>query len=316
MVRFPSLLVPGQKVTLIAPAFSFNPELYAAGRSYIENNLDLRTATLRDVNQKHLFFAGSYKTRLTELVLALTSNTTQGVIAIRGGYGCAPLYPELKKRLKSRRGLKPKVFMGFSDLTILLNGLYQDFGWITYHGPMVAGRPFRKPSALELSTMSDCLFRGFPQKPISTKKMKALVRGQAHGVVIGGCLSLLVSTLGTQYEINTKNKILFLEDVAEAPYRLHRMLVQLRHAGKLDHVRGIVFGTLAACEPHADEYKNVGALDAIKDALAGIKVPIILDFPAGHGPEQATIPIGMNAHLSAGTRCALQYIASGSKSRG
>ncbi len=209
----------------------------------------------------------------------------------------------MRANLKKAKGrLEPKILLGYSDLTLALNMLYQDFGWVTFHGPMVAGRAFYSPKPSEKKTFIRTLFSGSPLGPISTPKMKTLIPGQTRGPLIGGCLSLLVSALGTSYEINTAGHILFLEDIGEAPYKLHRMLTQLRHAGAFDKVKGIVFGEMASCLPHAKAFKHVNAKAAIAHALQGLKIPVILDFPAGHGSTQYTIPLGQNVELLAAAR--------------
>lgn len=298
----PPRLIAGQTAALAAPAFHFDRALYDEGRRYCEKHYGLRTVATPDVHARHLFFAGSVERRRAELLHWLTAPQISAVIGIRGGYGCAGLYPLLRRDLLRVKNLKPKVVVGYSDLTILLNGLYQDLGWVTFHGPMIAGRPFRQPSPLEEETFRKCLMEGIPLGPIGAETMKTLLPGQAEGPLVGGCLSLMVSTLGTDYEIRTAGKVVFLEDIGEAPYRLHRMLTQLRAAGKFSRARAIVFGEFTDCEPHSDAYKDVSAVDAVKDALSGLPLPVVLGFPGGHGSMQCTFPIGMPVTVDAPAR--------------
>ena len=214
----PRKLSKGHTASLIAPAFHFVPEHFYAGVQFCEKTLGLKTSVRNDVMTKDLLFAGSENRRITEIIESITSPSIQGIFGIRGGSGCANLYPEVLKTIKKIKNLKPKIFLGYSDLTIFLNGFYQDLGWTTFHGPMVAGRPFREPLKLELETLQKCLFTSEPLGKIETPEMKVMTAGHAEGKIVGGCLALLVSTLGTSYEIDTTNRILFIEDIGEAFY--------------------------------------------------------------------------------------------------
>lgn len=315
-LKRPQKLRPGSTVALIAPAFGFDPNLLEQGRKLIETKYGLKTVILDSVHQTHQYFAGNDERRLEELHYWLTHPEVDGVIAIRGGYGCARIYPELIRRLKKRKTLKPKVVMGYSDLTILLNGLHQDLGWTTFHGPVVVGRPFREPLELEEASFVDSIMRGKPLGIIADPETKTLHSGKAQGKLVGGCLTLLVGSLGTSYEIDTKNKILFIEEVDERPYRIDRMLVQLMHSGKLDKVRGIVFGKMLNCEPPQRDASRTSVLDAIKNTIGDHarrkKIPVIYDFPAGHGSPQVTFAIGSTVVLHASEkRAALEFKDSG-----
>ena len=303
-VRAPKLN-RGKKTALVAPAFSFDATLMEQGRAYFETKYGVRTVVLDSVHEQEGYLAGSDKRRLEELLHWLTDPTITALIAIRGGYGCARIYPALIKKLKTHKKLKPKIVAGYSDMTILLNGLYQDLGWITFHAPVITGRPFRTPTPLEEQTFRQSLFSSEPLGAISDPGMSVLHEGRARGRIVGGCLSLLVTTLGTSYEIDTNDKILFLEDVDEKPYRLDRMLTQLLHAGKFDKVKGVIFGQMVNCEPSPQtrDPMKTSSTDAIKLAIGPILkkngIPAVLNFPAGHGMPQITFPIGVKVELAA-----------------
>ncbi|MBI3544597.1 MAG: LD-carboxypeptidase [Deltaproteobacteria bacterium] len=292
-------------MALFAPAFGFDPQLMEQGRGFFERKFNVRTIALDNVHEQEAYFAGSDERRLAELVHWLTDPDTHALLAIRGGYGCARIYPQLIKKLKAHKKLRPKIVAGYSDLTILLNGLYQDLGWVTFHAPVLVGRPFRAPTPLEEHTFHQSLFTSEPLGSIEHEQLGVFNPGQARGRIVGGCLSLVVSSLGTPYEVDTDDKVLFLEDVDEKPYRLDRMLTQLLHAGKLDKVKGVVFGQMVGCEPGPEsrDPNKTGALDALRLAvLPFLKkkgIPALFNFPAGHGMPQITFPIGTKVELRA-----------------
>lgn len=275
------------------------------GRTYLESKYGLRTIAAENVHERFMYLAGDDKRRCDELFRALTDPKADGVLAIRGGYGCARIYPELIARLKKVPRLKPRIVAGYSDLTIVLNGLYQDLGWVTFHAPVLVGRPFRTPLPIEESTFEKCLLTAEPLGAITDEQMIVLNEGRARGPIVGGCLSLLVSSLGTSYEIETRGKVLFVEDVDEKPYRLDRMFTQLLHARKLDGVKALVIGQMAHCDPPAEakDPSRTSALDAIKSAIGAhlerAKIPAVYNFPAGHGMPQITFPIGAMVEVRA-----------------
>jgi muramoyltetrapeptide carboxypeptidase len=302
----PAHLLRGRTVALVAPSFSFDATLMEAGRAHLESKHGLKTVALPDIRSQEAYFAGSDDRRLEELFHWLTDPGVHALVAVRGGYGCARLYPRLAEKLRAvGRALKPKIVLGYSDLTVLLNGLHQDFGWITFHGPVLSGRPFRAPVPIEETTFHRSLFTAEPLGAVTDPQMVVLNPGRASGPIVGGCLSLVASSLGTSYELNTDGKILFLEDVDEAPYRLDRMLTQLLHAGKLDRIKGLVFGQMTGCEPKADsrdptKTSSRGAIElAVAAHLRARKIPAVLNFPAGHGMPQVTFPIGATVELRA-----------------
>lgn len=308
----PKPLRPGQGVVaLVAPAFSFDHGLLAQGRAFLENHYGFRTHAQDNVYDSEAYFAGSDQRREDELFHCLTHPDIDAVFSIRGGYGSARIYPRLLERLRKhyrKNSGQPRILLGYSDITILLNGLYQDLGWMTFHGPVVAGRPFREPLPIEEETFRKCVQTAQALGPVRTTETAMLSPGTGKGRLVGGCLSLVVSTLGTPYEIDTNGKVLFLEDVDEKPYRLDRMLTQLVHAGKFDRVKGIVFGELFECEPAPRDPNKTTAMQAIRLALGEVikkkRIPVLTGFPAGHGTPQITFPIGGRVELRADEKTA------------
>jgi muramoyltetrapeptide carboxypeptidase len=243
--------------------------------------------------QSSRYLAGSDAARAEELMQAFEDPSIQAIIALRGGYGCSRLIPLLEeKRLRPH----PKIFMGFSDLTTLHLYFRKRFGWITIHGPMAASPTLGDITPAEeqhlLSLWSDPGYRpafGFTQ-------LETWSPGVAEGVLTGGCLSIIVASIGTPYEIETEGNILFLEDQGEAPYRIDRMLTHLHLAGKLQSLAGIVLGDFSDCEPSQGNYT---VSDILEEILTGLNVPIIANFPAGHAELNWAIPFGVKVRVDA-----------------
>jgi muramoyltetrapeptide carboxypeptidase len=222
---------------------------------------------------------------------AFEDPAVDGIVSLRGGYGCARLIP-----LLDERRLRPhcKLFMGFSDLTTLHLHFRRRFGWITVHGPMMTSAPLGSiPPDQELhltSLLTDPTYR--PR--LSFPAMGAWRPGIAEGRLVGGCLSLVTASLGTPYELRTEGKILFLEDLGEEPYRLDRMITQLRLAGKLDDAAGILLGDFENCETEGADYRSA---EVLFDLLGNLQVPVVANFPAGHGAENWALPLGIRVRL-------------------
>jgi muramoyltetrapeptide carboxypeptidase len=214
------------------------------------------------------------------------------VICARGGYGSNYLLPLLD--FNALR-ISPKAFVGYSDNTSLLLAL-ERAGMVTFHGPMVAS-DFAKGAADEHSFRAalggDALDFSFP----AGSQVKALVTGEARGPLTGGCLSVVMTSLGTPWEIETEGKILFLEDVNEKPFRIDRMLMHLLLAGKFRGVRGILFGAMLGCSAPSAEEETLPRM--ILRVLGGLGVPIVIGFPSGHVESgNITLPFGVPSVLS------------------
>jgi muramoyltetrapeptide carboxypeptidase len=187
--------------------------------------------------------------------------------------------------------------MGFSDLTTLHMYFRRRFGWITFHGPMGAsiGGMTIEQQAHFLSLLTDPTYRpmfGFEQ-------LEMWKPGVAEGILTGGCLSIVATSIGTSYEIKTEGKILFLEDLGEPPYRLDRMLTHLRLAGKLEGIEGLLLGDFLDCDPSQGGYT---AKEVLHDVLSDLDVPILAGFPAGHGGNNWAIPFGAKIQMNATNR--------------
>jgi muramoyltetrapeptide carboxypeptidase len=218
------------------------------------------------------------------------------VISARGGYGTATLLDQLRLP----RALQPKLFVGYSDETVLQAYLWAQFCWPSLQGPMVAANwnhGAGNPSGYDLASFLNA--SGGKQDSWSIAlDAEALSRGEAAGLLLGGCITLLETTLGTPWEFDTRGAILFLEDRGVKPYQLDRMLVHLLQAGKFRGVRGIVLGDFPDCE--TPEGSTTSVRDVCRRILAPLRVPVVFGAPIGHTLRpMLTIPFGVRARLRA-----------------
>jgi muramoyltetrapeptide carboxypeptidase len=247
-----------------------------------------------------LYFAGTPQQRVADLHAAFADPETHIVMALRGGYGSNYLLDNLDLKLIRRR---PKPFFAYSDLTGLQLLLLDKLGLPGFHGPMLAA-DFYLEDGVHLPSFTASL-AGKPYSVGAAEGLRTLRSGTATATLYGGCLSIIVSLLGTRYEPQTEGKLVFLEDVGAKPYQIDRMLWQLRQAGKLNGVQGIVFGEMLDClSPGADsellEHAILGALD-------GLDIPIAIGLRSGHVSRQnVTLLFGVQAELQAAEEAELR----------
>lgn len=285
----PKALKPGDTIGIAASASPFDPAEFEAGIATLES-LGFRVSYRPDIFEKKNYLAGSDDRRFDELTGLLTNPKIRAVFFARGGYGMMRLLPKLRRW---RGKMTPKIVLGYSDITSLLMHLSQNRKWVTFYGPVVArdmGRSILKETK---QFLLKAVTETKSMAPLRFEESFTLQKGSCEGEMVGGCLSLVVASLGTPFEIDTKNKILFLEDVNEKPYSVDRMLTQLVLAGKLKGVRGILFGHFVNGGEAAHFRETIG------DVFRDFKAPILCNFPAGHGSLKVTLPLGIKARLSA-----------------
>ncbi|HEX2780609.1 MAG TPA: LD-carboxypeptidase [Gemmatimonadaceae bacterium] len=236
------------------------------------------------------YFAGSDEERFADLDRALRDPDVDGVWCARGGYGAMRILDALDYAALSRR---PKPLLGFSDITALHAALATRSGIVSYHAPTARGAL----TAFSRDSLERAVVRG--TDPCGALPAPRVVRpGITEGRLVGGNLALLVALLGTPYFPALDGAILVLEDIGEAVYRLDRMLVQLRLAGALGRIAGLVFGAFTDCPETSDD--GVRRLDEVIDeAAAAAGVPAVANAPVGHIDEQWTLPLGLTATLDA-----------------
>lgn len=240
------------------------------------------------------YLAGSVAQRVADIHDMFENPEIDAVMCIRGGYGAVQLLPLLNYAMIRDH---PKLFIGYSDVTALHTALGQKAGLATVHGPMLVSdmNGFSLGSLLRILQNADVPLTLYnpPGNEIS-----CLVPGVAQGQLVGGNLSLIASTIGTPHEINTKGKILFLEEIGEEPYRIDRMFTQLQLAGKLADATGFVCGQWTDCEPkqYTDGFT---VTDLLKKFIAPYNKPAIYNVQAGHGTPTLTLPLGVAVTVDA-----------------
>lgn len=297
-VHKPRRLMPGARIGVIAPAGCVEPNALNCGLEAIRaEGFDVELGA--NIFARKGYLAGEAEGRAADLRGFFERRDIDAIFCARGGFGSVQLLPHLNSELKNY----PKIFVGYSDITILLNWLRQTCGMVTFHAPMVAEDIARGLSAQGKAHLWRTL-RG--ERDDWSVRLDASVRpGIANAEMIGGCLSILVTTLGTPYEIDTKGKILFIEDIGERPYRIERMLTHLQLAAKLDGVAGVVFGDFTNCEDQGS--RGIGEI--ITEMFRDAPYPVAMGMRAGHGQENLALPFGARIRLD-GTTARLNLLES------
>jgi muramoyltetrapeptide carboxypeptidase len=287
----PPALRQGDKIGLIAPASSFSRDGFMAGCNRLRQ-MSYEPVYGEDIFDRDIYFAGTAERRTHELHEYWRRDDIAALICVRGGYGSNYLLEKLDYSLFAAR---PKILLGCSDITSLLTAINDRTRLVGFHGPMVAKDI--ADGTFDLSSWKNAL-EGTKSWIAPTAGVEVLRTGIASGRLYGGCLSMLVASLGTPFEIQTDGSILFIEDIAEKPYRIDRMLMQLRLAGKLNGVRGFVFGEMLDCAPPKGETYTLQQV--IMRVLAPYQVPIVYGLKSGHVTGgNITLPIGVQAELEA-----------------
>jgi muramoyltetrapeptide carboxypeptidase len=297
-------LTAGDRVALVAPASSFPPDEIAAGVAELAR-LGLHAVYDESIFDKDRFVAGSAETRARAIRQAWADPEIAALIAVRGGYGSAQLLPLLgpAAMLEARKPL-----IGYSDITALLM-LYVQHGLTAIHGPMIDRRLSRGVSAYDEESFRRVVMSADPAGELRPAQLETLHPGQASGVLLGGTLTQLMASLGTPWAFEPPpGSILFLEDVGERPYRVHRLLTQAAQAGILEKAAGIVFGEFPGCDEPGGE---PAIRDVLREFTAAFRGPVLFNFPSGHtsGPTW-TLPFGVKADVVAGPSAALRILES------
>lgn len=285
----PPLLKKGDTIGLAAPAGPIEEDVLRQGLQLLRDCGIKKVRYATDICRRENYLAGTDQRRLEELHQLWDDDEVKAIIAVRGGYGCARLLPRLNFDLIRR---KPKILIGFSDLTILLNAISRQTGLVTFHGPMLSTLVRDGREALE-STLNELTVHA--QQRLKIKGLEILRPGQAQGLLIGGNLACLAQLLATPYEPAWDNTILLLEEINEPAYRVDRLLTQLSLAGRLDSLAGIILGDFLDSDGH-----TISGLDLIWQRLLDLTpetIPIWANFPSGHGRRNLLLPIGRTVNM-------------------
>jgi muramoyltetrapeptide carboxypeptidase len=301
----PPVLKQGDTVGLITPStYVSDPDRIATAARTIQY-FGLKMKMGQNVRKQTGYVGGTIAQRVSDLHDMFRDPEVKAVFTIRGGYGSAQLLQDIDYDLIRRN---PKIFLGYSDITAMHLAIHQKTGLVTFHGPVTLSKftgytqeHFRKAvfetkpiGAVTNPPASD------PLRPAHT--LRTVKSGKARGPLVGGNLSLIASLMGTPYEIDTRGKILFIEDVGEEPYAIDRMLTQLRLAGKLKSAAGIIFGECEDCKrrdykPSFDSTFTLG--EVVDNILGELTIPVLSGLTIGHTDDQLTLPLGVMATLDA-----------------
>jgi muramoyltetrapeptide carboxypeptidase len=299
-LRKPPALRKGDLIGVVAPAGAVKTDDLNAGISRLEE-LGYRILVGRSLHRAARYLAGRDADRAADVMAMFENPDVRAVVAARGGYGTSRVIPLLDPKIIKR---SPKIFVGSSDLTLLLHFLRAVCGFVTFHGPMVSPNFGKYSSPTTNESFVRILGAIEPPGRYDVRGVTVLKGGSAEGVLTGGCLSLVCQTIGTPYEIRTDGAIVFLEDINEPPYRIDRMLTYLKQLGKFETARAVIFGPMPDCHPAPHESYTIH--DVIRDVLGDLQCPILADFPSGHGGTNVTLPFGVRAAVDGATLSLLE----------
>lgn len=287
----PPVLRPGDTVLLVSPSGPTSPERVARGVELL-TGWGLRPVLAPNAYARHGYLAGTDDLRAADLNAAFADPQVRGVICTRGGYGVQRIVDAIDMAAVRR---DPKVVAGFSDITALQFALWRGARLAGVHGPGAAWRdertPLRSAESLHAALMTT--------EPVSVAAVPAedtfgvRVPGRATGTLLGGNLCMIAASIGTPDLPDLTGAVLLIEDVQEPPYKVDRMLTQLRRAGALDGLAGVAVGQFTDC---ADSW-DITVADVLTEGLGELGVPVLGGLPIGHGPGQLTVPVGTPATL-------------------
>jgi muramoyltetrapeptide carboxypeptidase len=294
-MRKPRALRPGDRVAVVSPASPFKREEFEAGLAEIRS-LGFEPVFEESVFARQGYVSGAAAVRAAAFTRAWAEPEIAALVAVRGGYGSVQLLPLLDRDAIAHR---PKAFIGYSDNTSLLSWLTLKCGIVSFHGPMVEGRFARGEAGYDRDTFIRCLCRAEPAGDIVHPDVETIVPGEATGMLLGGTLTQLTASLGTPYAFDPPDRfVLFLDEVGERPFRIDRMLTQLRLSGILARASAVVFGELPSCDEQDGQPTARSMLAAVMEGFRG---PVLFGLPSGHtSGATLTLPFGVRATVLAG----------------
>lgn len=294
----PKPLFPGARVALVCASSAVPAErLVPAVEGVKELGLTPVLTPSCYFENRHGYFAESDVQRAKDIQDAFADENIDGVLSIRGGYGAHRILPLLDFAAIAAH---PKYFSGYSDVTALHTAFNQVCGFVTYHTPMPSTEYYEPVDEFTMTSMKKALFGGLSGPLVNPEgqSVTCLQGGTAEGILCGGNLSLLAASLGTPWEVDTKDKILFLEDIGEKTYRIDSMLTQLRNAGKFDDCAGVVLGAWTDCPPEYPE-KTLLLPEIFEELILPAGKPVLADLACGHVLPTLSLPLGARVKLDA-----------------
>jgi muramoyltetrapeptide carboxypeptidase len=290
----PPALRPGDTVGVVATSAPVEREYLERGVGVLAS-MGYRVKVSDRALDRTGIFAGSNHDRACELNAFFADPAVKAIFGARGGYGCGRLLPLVDFGAIARA---PKIFLGFSDATFLLNAMVDRARTVAFHGPMVAMDFANGLTHRSIDHLARLL--GGETREFELEAHEALRPGTSEGELVGGCLSVVVAMLATPFAPRFDGRILFLEDTGEKAYRVDRMLVQLRQAGVFERVAGVVFGAIRPVEGSEQERGRIA--EFVAEETEGVSCPVLFGIEAGHGTENLTLPLGVRAKIESSRR--------------
>lgn len=286
----PPFLKPGDTVGVVAPASVVKYEDLLPGIEWMKEVWKVNVLEGQTIKSSYNQFSATDEDRLKDIQTMFDNPSVNAVIAGRGGYGCSRIVDQIDLTAFKK---SPKWVVGFSDLTAIIATLLQhDFA--SLHAPMV--KSMMQGGAEEArDDLQSVLFGDFPSYEVPTNPLNR--NGHASGLLVGGNLCLLAHMIGSVTDVDTRNKILFIEDVNEYLYNLDRMMIQLKRAGKLQHLAGLVVGQFSDMRDNSFPTFGKNAFEIIAEHVADYDYPVCFDFPVGHVSDNRPMPVGLPANL-------------------
>lgn len=302
----PFRLNKGDTIGLIAPGWLITEEQLQQSIDQV-SQLGFVPFYTERILGKSGYFSGTDEQRATDLNEMFSNPQIKGIICANGGYGCTRILDLINYQMIKDN---PKVIMGYSDVTALLNAINQKTGLVTFHGPISRTIKYDYSSSqfekVVKNPQKKLIIESYPEYPEKSGESAAYNRytitsGKAKGKLIGGNLTLITSMIGTEYQLNFADKIVFIEDIGEEPYRIDRMLTQLIESGELQKASGIVFGILRGCDKSENSKapNSFTLQEVIEDRIKPLNIPAVYGLSFGHLNNNFTIPIGVKAELDA-----------------
>lgn len=301
----PAALQPGDTIGMVAPASPFSKQNFDRSCAILEQRGYKVTFSPTIFDREPPYFAGSAVQRAQNIVEMFERPEVRAIVCARGGYGANYLLNRIDPEVVRTH---PKIFIGYSDVTALLTRFFDAAGLVTFHGPMM-NKDFATEDGVHLASFLAATGGASEWNLGSDSGLEPIIPGRAEGILYGGCLSILVASIGTPYEAHTQGKLLFLEDVAAKPYQVDRMLMQMKLAGKFKEVQGVIFGEMQDCRQSPEDPHKLQ--DTIKRVLGDLGVPIVYGLRSGHvSRSNITLPFGVRAAMTAGEQTSLTILES------
>ena len=298
----------GDTIGLIAPSGAVRTEGAVARAVEETKRMGFKVKLGESAQQKYGYLSGTDEVRARDINNMFADDEVDAIICIRGGYGAMRTLDKLDYEMISKH---PKIFAGFSDITALHIALLNRCDLATFHAPMAVGWADGPMDDFSRESMYKALMHAEPMGELVNPpeyEKKTVNPGIAEGTLVGGNLMLITSSLGTPWEINTKDRILFIEEVSERTYCVDRMLTQLRLAGKFDDCAGVVFGDFADCNIEYPEF-GLTLEEIIRDVVAPCGKPVFTGLRCGHCTPKLTLPLGVKCRMDADA-CTLTVLES------